>query len=82
MLKCLARNAAELMALSGRLQAAGMQLELLTGPLNGTHGPGGMGAMFFAVLAAAAQIERNYLRGNHGHGRRSSTATCSSSPPP
>ena len=78
-LKRLARNAAELMTLSGQLQAAGVQLELLTGPLSGIYDPGGMGAMFFAVLAAAAQIERNYIRektlegqvtaaakGNHG----------------
>ncbi|MGV9664456.1 recombinase family protein [Nocardia niigatensis] len=52
---------------------------LLTDPLTGIHDPNGMGAMFFAVLAAAAQIERNYIRektlegqataaakGNHG----------------
>ncbi|MFE0358855.1 recombinase family protein [Streptomyces nigra] len=78
-LKRLARNAAELMTLSGQLQSAGVQLELLTGPLTGIHDPNGMGAMFFAVLAAAAQIERNYIRektlegqvvaaskGNHG----------------
>lgn len=78
-LKRLARNAAELMTLSGQLQAAGVQLELLTGPLSGIYDPNGMGAMFFAVLAAAAQIERNYIRektlegqvaaaakGNHG----------------
>ncbi|MFE5375710.1 recombinase family protein [Streptomyces mirabilis] len=78
-LKRLARNAAELMTLSHQLQAAGVQLELLTGPLTGVYDPNGMGAMFFAVLAAAAQIERNYIRektlegqvtaaakGNHG----------------
>ncbi|WP_262705802.1 MULTISPECIES: recombinase family protein [Streptomyces] len=77
-LKRLARNTAELMTLSGQLQAAGVQLELLTGPLSGIYDPGGMGAMFFAILAAA-QIERNYIRektlegqvtaaakGNHG----------------
>ncbi|MEV6576280.1 recombinase family protein [Streptomyces sp. NPDC051577] len=34
-LKRLARNAAELMALSAELQAGGIQLELLTGPLTG-----------------------------------------------
>jgi hypothetical protein len=68
-----------LMTLSGQLQGAGVQLELLTGPLSGIYDPNGMGAMFFAVLAAAAQIERNYIRektlegqvtaaakGNHG----------------
>ncbi|OMI37306.1 hypothetical protein [Streptomyces sparsogenes] len=35
--KRLARNAAELMTLSGQLQAAGVQLELLTGPLTGIY---------------------------------------------
>ncbi|CAL9667991.1 hypothetical protein SUDANB176_07322 [Streptomyces sp. enrichment culture] len=78
-LKRLARNAAELMTLSNQLQRAGVQLELLTGPLTGVYDPDGMGAMFFAVLAVAAQLDRNYIRektlegqvaaatkGNHG----------------
>ena len=78
-LKRLARNAAELMTLSAELQAGGIQLELLTGPLTGIYDPNGLGAMFFAVLAVAGQIERNYIRektlegqvvaaskGNHG----------------
>ncbi|MFJ5840716.1 recombinase family protein [Streptomyces shenzhenensis] len=78
-LKRLARNAAESMTLSAELQADGIQLELLTGPLTGIYDPNGMGAMFFAVLAVAGQIERNYIRektlegqviaaskGNHG----------------
>ncbi|MFC9622769.1 recombinase family protein [Streptomyces sp. NPDC056930] len=78
-LKRLARNAAELMTLSAELQAGGIQLELPTGPLSGIYDPDGMGAMFFAVLAVAGQIERNYVRektlegqviaaskGNHG----------------
>ncbi|MEH0509591.1 recombinase family protein [Streptomyces sp. B21-106] len=78
-LKRLARNAAELMTLSTELQADDIQLELLTGPLAGIYDPNGMGAMFFAVLAVAGQIERNYIRektlegqvsaakkGNHG----------------
>ncbi|MGW4094443.1 recombinase family protein [Nocardia sp. NPDC004750] len=78
-LKRLARNAAELMTLSAELQTGGIQLELLTGPLTGIYDPNGIGAMFFAVLAVAGQIERNYIRektlegqviaaskGNHG----------------
>jgi DNA invertase Pin-like site-specific DNA recombinase len=78
-LKRLARNAAELMTLSAGLQDGGIQLELLTGPLTGIYDPNGMGAMFFAVLAVAGQIERSYIRektlegqvtaaakGNHG----------------
>jgi DNA invertase Pin-like site-specific DNA recombinase len=78
-LKRLARNAAELMTLSAELQAGGIRLELLTGPLTGIYDPNGTGARFFAVLAVAGQIERNYIRektlegqvaaakkGNHG----------------
>jgi DNA invertase Pin-like site-specific DNA recombinase len=78
-LKRLARNAAELMTPSAELQTGGIQLELLTGPLTGIYDPNGTGAMFFAVLAVAGQIERNYIRektlegqliaaskGNHG----------------
>ena len=78
-MKRLARNAAELMGLSAALEAGGIQLELLTGPLTGVHDPNGMGAMLFAVLAAAAQLDREYIlektlegqqaaaaKGNHG----------------
>lgn len=50
------------MTLSRQLQAAGVQLALLTSPLSGIYNPNGMGAMFFAVLAAAAQIEHNDIR--------------------
>jgi DNA invertase Pin-like site-specific DNA recombinase len=61
-MKRLARNAAELMSLSAALQGAGIRLELLSGPLTGVYDPEGMGAMLFAVLAVAAQIERDYIR--------------------
>jgi DNA invertase Pin-like site-specific DNA recombinase len=67
------------MTLSAQLQAAGIRLELLTGPLTGVYDPGGMGSMLFAVLAVAAQFDRDYIRektlegqaaaaakGNHG----------------
>lgn len=60
--KRLVRNAAELMPLAATLQAAGIQLELLTGPLTGIYDPGGMGAMLFAVLAVGAQLDRDYIR--------------------
>ncbi|WP_374771751.1 recombinase family protein [Streptomyces sp. NBC_01310] len=75
-LKRLARNAAELMTLSAELQAGGIQLELLTGPLTGIYEPNGMGVMFFAVLAVAGadraqlQLREDPRRpgdcGNHG----------------
>jgi DNA invertase Pin-like site-specific DNA recombinase len=78
-LKRPARNAAELMTLTATLQAAGIQLELLTGPLTGIYDPNGLGALLFAVCAVAVQLDRNYIRektlegqvaaaakGNHG----------------
>lgn len=61
-MKRLARGAAELMTLSADLQSAGIRLELLAGPLTGIYDPDGMGAMLFAVLAVAAQLERDYIR--------------------
>nr|WP_157570183.1 recombinase family protein [Microtetraspora malaysiensis] len=73
-LKRLARSAAELMTLSGQLQAAGVQLELLTGPLTGIYDPNGMGAMFFAVLAVAAQLDRNYIREKTLEGQQAAAA--------
>lgn len=78
-MKRLARNAAELMTLAGKLQGDGIGLELLTGPLTGRYDPTGMGSMLFAILAVAAQLDRDYIRektiegqaaararGNHG----------------
>ncbi|WP_411121460.1 recombinase family protein [Streptomyces sp. x-19] len=78
-MKRLARSAAELMALSSTLQADGIQLELLSGPLQGVYDPNGSGAIVFAVLAVSAEVEREGIRektlegletaarnGNHG----------------
>ena len=73
-LKRLARNAAELMTLSASLQAAGIQLELLTGPLTGVYDPDGMGSMLFAVCAVAAQLDRDYIREKTLEGQRSAAA--------
>ncbi|WP_344570592.1 recombinase family protein [Streptomyces axinellae] len=89
-LKRPARNAAELMTLSAELQAGGIQLELLTGPLTGIYDPNGMGAMFFAVLAVAGRSSATTSgrrpskarsprrpKATTADGRRSSTTTCS-----
>ncbi|MEU2515662.1 recombinase family protein, partial [Streptomyces syringium] len=78
-MKRLARNAAELMTLSSTLQANGIQLGLISGPLRGVYDPHGAGAIVFAVLAVAAEVEREGIRektlegldtaarkGNHG----------------
>ena len=73
-LKRLARNAAELMVLSAQLQDAGIQLELLTGPLTGIYDPDGMGSMPFAVLAVAAQLDRDYIREKTLEGQKAAAA--------
>jgi DNA invertase Pin-like site-specific DNA recombinase len=73
-LKRLARNAAELMTLSAMLQAEGIQLELLTGPLMGVFDPNGMGSMLFAVLAVAAQLDRDYIRDKTLEGQQAAAA--------
>ena len=73
-LKRLARNAAELMTLSAQLQSGGVQLELLTGPLTGIYDPHGMGSMLFAVLAVAAQLDRDYIREKTLEGQQAAAA--------
>jgi DNA invertase Pin-like site-specific DNA recombinase len=73
-MKRLARNAAELMALASALQAAGIQLELLTGPLTGIYDPTGMGSMLFAVCAVAAQLDRDYIREKTLEGQQAAAA--------
>jgi DNA invertase Pin-like site-specific DNA recombinase len=73
-IKRLARNAAELMTLTAALQADGIQLELLTGPLTGIYDPNGLGSMLFAVLAVAAQLDRDYIRQKTLEGQRAAAA--------
>jgi DNA invertase Pin-like site-specific DNA recombinase len=58
-LKRAARNTAELITLSATLRAGRITLELLTGPLAGTHPPD---SAFHAVLAAAAGLDRAHAR--------------------
>ncbi len=73
-MKRLARNAAELMTLSATLQADGIGLEMLTGPLTGIYDPRGMGAMLFAVLAVGAELDRNYIREKTLEGQQAAAA--------
>lgn len=73
-LERLARNATELMTRSGQLQDVGVQLELLTGPLTGIYDPNGRGAMFFAVLAVASQLDSNYIREKTLEGQQTAAA--------
>lgn len=69
-----ARNSAELMALTADLQAASVELELLTGPLSGIYNPGGAAALLFAVLARNAQLDRNYIREKTLEGQQAAAA--------
>jgi len=62
------------MTLAGALQSAGIQLELLSGPLTGIYDPNGMGAMLFAVLAVAAQLDREYIREKTLEGQQAAAA--------
>jgi len=73
-MKRLARNASELMTLSAALHTDGIQLELLTGPLTGIYDPTGMGSMLFAVLAVAAQLDRDYIREKTLEGQQAAAA--------
>jgi hypothetical protein len=56
------RGAAELLAIAEELRRADIQLELLTGPLQGLYDPSGHGAALFAFFAGMAESEREYIR--------------------
>ncbi len=73
-LKRLARNSAELITLSDSLQAADLRLEVLTGPLTGLYDPNGPGSMFFAVLTAAAGLDRDHVREKTREGQQAAAA--------
>ncbi|MEU6411555.1 hypothetical protein [Microbispora sp. NPDC046933] len=44
------------------MRRADIQLELLTGPLQGVYDPSGHGAALFAFFAGMAESEREYIR--------------------
>jgi DNA invertase Pin-like site-specific DNA recombinase len=73
-LRRLARTSAELMALSAVFQTEGIRLELLTGPLSGVYDPRGAGSVLFAVLAAAADLDRDHVRSKALEGQRAAAA--------
>lgn len=47
---------------------------LLTGPLTGIYDPHGLGSMLFAVLAVAAQLDRDYIREKTLEGQQAAAA--------
>ncbi|HEX4815381.1 MAG TPA: recombinase family protein [Nonomuraea sp.] len=58
----ISRGAAELLAIAEELRRSDIQLELLTGPLQGVYDPSGHGAALFAFFAGMAESEREYIR--------------------
>jgi DNA invertase Pin-like site-specific DNA recombinase len=61
-MKRLGRGAAELLAIAEDLRHHDIELELLTGPLQGVYDPSGHGAALFAFFAGMAESEREYIR--------------------
>ncbi|MEV4374063.1 recombinase family protein [Nonomuraea sp. NPDC049637] len=61
-MKRLGRGAAELLTIAEELRRADIQLELLTGPLQGVYDPSRHGAALFAFFAGMAESEREYIR--------------------
>ncbi|MFD4607392.1 recombinase family protein [Streptomyces sp. NPDC058440] len=61
-MKRLGRGAAELLTIAEDLRHHDIQLELLTGPLQGVYDPSGHGAAVFAFFAGMAESEREYIR--------------------
>lgn len=61
-MKRLGRGAAELLAIAEELRHHDIELELLSGPLQGIYNPSGHGAALFAFFASMAESEREYIR--------------------
>jgi DNA invertase Pin-like site-specific DNA recombinase len=73
-MKRLGGGAAELLAIAEELRHHDIELELLTGPLQGIYNPSGHGAALFAFFAGMAESEREYVREKSlGAGRRPRT---------
>lgn len=60
-MKRLSRGAAELLTIAEELRRD-IELELLSGPLQGIYNPSGHGAALFAFFAGMAESEREYIR--------------------
>jgi DNA invertase Pin-like site-specific DNA recombinase len=69
-LRSLARHSAELIETTAALRAADIRLDLLAGPLPGLHDPTGT---LFAVLAAAADLDRDHIRAKTRAGQQEAT---------
>ncbi|GAA2836597.1 recombinase family protein [Kitasatospora aburaviensis] len=58
----LGRDMLELIISATDIQASGHRLEILSGPLTGIYDPHGAGKLLFVMLAAMAEIERDFIR--------------------
>ncbi|MGY0068772.1 recombinase family protein [Streptomyces sp. QTS137] len=61
-MKRLGRGAAELLAIAEDLRHHDIELELLTGPLQGVYDPSGHDVALFAFFTGMAESEREYIR--------------------
>ena len=61
-MKRLGRGATELLTIADDLRREDIELELLTGPLQGIYNPSGHGAALFEFFAGMAESEREYIR--------------------
>lgn len=61
-MKRFGRGVLELPKVAEELRDAEIELDFLTGPLQGKHDPAGHGAALFAFFAAVAESERDYIR--------------------
>ena len=61
-MKRLGRGAAELLTIAEDLRHHDIELELLSGPLQGVYDPSGHGAALFAFFAGMSESEREYIR--------------------
>jgi hypothetical protein len=69
------RGAAELLAIAEELRRHDIELELLSGPLQGIYNPSGHGAELFAFFAGMAKSEREYIREKSLEGQASAPRT-------
>ncbi|WP_307797591.1 recombinase family protein [Streptomyces laculatispora] len=73
-MKRLGPGALELLKVAEELRDAEIELEFLTGPLQGRHDPAGHGAALFAFFAAMAESERDYIRDKTLEGQETARA--------
>ena len=61
-LDCLDRSTKEILTIAGELHARSVGLRILAGTLSGDYQPTGSGKLFFTIMAAFAEFERDQIR--------------------